>query len=333
LPEQILADGGHFERSPMYHASALEDLLDVTNIQSAFGHPVPAHWTDAQRRMRRWLQIMCHPDGGISFFNDAAFGMAPALAELERYADRLDLAAPRLERGPLEILEASGYCRMARGRAYLICDCAPLGPDYLLGHAHADTLSFEMSLGRQRLFVNSGTSRYGVDGERHRQRGTAAHNTVAIDEQDSSEVWSGFRVARRARAQILAASSSTGHTAVEGRHDGYARLPGKSLHTRRWVLDDRTLHVEDRVSGHFRVAEAYFHLHPEVTARLETDYCLSLSWDGAQPIRMRFEGARRIEIRPGTWHPEFGVTIPNQYIAARLDASSLGTRLEWGEAA
>ena len=332
LREQVLPDGGHFERSPMYHASALEDLLDLINIRHAFGHPVPAHWIEAQQRMWRWAQIMCHPDGGISFFNDAAFGMAPQLAELERYADRLNLAAPRLDRRPLEILEASGYCAMSRGPAYVICDCAPLGPDYLLGHGHADTLSFEMSLGGQRLFVNSGTSRYGVDGERHRQRGTAAHNTLTVDEQNSSEVWSGFRVARRARVQILAASSSAGHIAIEGRHDGYARLPGRNLHTRCWVLDDRSLRVEDKVSGNFGIADAYFHLHPEVTARLETDHCLALSWPGAESTHMTFEGARRIDIRAGTWHPEFGVTLPNQCIVARLEGSSLVTRLEWGGA-
>src|SRR5207237_3863965 len=32
LAEQILADGGHFERSPMYHAEALEDLLDIRTL-------------------------------------------------------------------------------------------------------------------------------------------------------------------------------------------------------------------------------------------------------------------------------------------------------------
>ena len=29
LEEQILPDGGHFERSPMYHAMILEDCLDI----------------------------------------------------------------------------------------------------------------------------------------------------------------------------------------------------------------------------------------------------------------------------------------------------------------
>ena len=35
LAEQILSDGGHFERSPMYHAIILEDMLDVLNLAKA----------------------------------------------------------------------------------------------------------------------------------------------------------------------------------------------------------------------------------------------------------------------------------------------------------
>src|SRR5690606_4780416 len=114
---------------------------------------------------------------------------------------------------------------------------APVGPDYLPGHAHADTLSFELSLFGQRVLVNSGTSCYGHGSERIRQRGTTAHNTVVVDGADSSEVWSGFRVARRARAinpevhdhQGLEASCS---------HDGYHRLPGRVTHHRRWRLTE-----------------------------------------------------------------------------------------------
>ena len=32
IEEQILNDGGHFERSPMYHALVLEDMLDLENL-------------------------------------------------------------------------------------------------------------------------------------------------------------------------------------------------------------------------------------------------------------------------------------------------------------
>ena len=32
VPEQVLRDGGHFERSPMHHGIILEDLLDLLNV-------------------------------------------------------------------------------------------------------------------------------------------------------------------------------------------------------------------------------------------------------------------------------------------------------------
>ena len=34
LNEQFLADGAHFELSPMYHSLAMEDLLDLLSISS-----------------------------------------------------------------------------------------------------------------------------------------------------------------------------------------------------------------------------------------------------------------------------------------------------------
>jgi uncharacterized heparinase superfamily protein len=67
------------------------------------------------------------------------------------------------------------------GPAVALLDVAPIGPDYLPGHAPADTLSFELSVFGQRLLVNSGTSCYGASLERLRQRATAAHNTVVVD--------------------------------------------------------------------------------------------------------------------------------------------------------
>ncbi|MFH0726549.1 MAG: heparinase II/III family protein [Pseudomonadota bacterium] len=36
MDEQILPDGGHFERSPMHHAMILEDCLDLLNLLAGF---------------------------------------------------------------------------------------------------------------------------------------------------------------------------------------------------------------------------------------------------------------------------------------------------------
>ena len=60
-------------------------------------------------------------------------------------------------------------------------------------------MAFYHPVGTLAQSFDSGTSTYERDSERLRQRGTAAHNTVQLGGVDSSEVWSGFRVGRRAR--------------------------------------------------------------------------------------------------------------------------------------
>ena len=326
--EQVLPDGGHFELSPMYHAAILEDLLDLANLLTAYGQAPPREWIAAIARMREWLKMMSHPDGGIAFFNDAALGMSPTFAELEAYALRLGLsptsdAAPRVV-----VLEASGYVRSRTAAAYLICDCAAVGADYLPGHAHADALSFELSLGSQRVLVNSGISQYGADAERQQQRGTAAHNTVVVNGEDSSEIWAGFRVARRAGVKLRSVTATPSVVTIEASHDGYRRLPGRNEHRRRWILDERSLRIEDEISGTFATAAAHFHIHPDVEARLHGMSEVLLACAG-QTWRMVFAGASSIELRSGAWHPQFGVSAPNRCIVASFAAAQLTTSIFW----
>lgn len=329
LPEQVLPDGGHFELSTMYQAGVLEDLLDLVNLLAAYGKQSPPSWLAAITRMREWLQLMSHPDGDIAFFNDAAFGVTPTFAELEAYAARLGLAATSENKSRVVVLEASGYVRVRAAGAYLICDCASVGADYLPGHAHADALSFELSLGARRVLVNSGTSQYGTDAERQRQRGTAAHNSVVVDGQDSSEIWAGFRVARRARVNLHAVTSTPLAVTVEASHDGYRRLRGRNEHRRRFTVDDRSLVIEDEISGEFASAAAYFHVYPEVDARAQGASEVLLSGSNGLSLRMVFEGASAVEVRAGTWHPRFGLSVPNRRIVASFSSATLTTSIFW----
>jgi uncharacterized heparinase superfamily protein len=108
IPEQILADGGHFERSPMYHAIVLEDVLDLINMSRDLSERL----NGTAPAMLKWLRIMTHPDGEIAFFNDAAFGIAPRLSDLTAYAQRLGVPVPEEPLQPIEWLRESGYVRM-----------------------------------------------------------------------------------------------------------------------------------------------------------------------------------------------------------------------------
>lgn len=339
VPEQILPDGGQFERSPMYHALALEDMLDLRNILGALGEGVPPRWGGFAAEllpriaaMRSWLAAMCHPDGDIGFFNDATLGIAPSRAALERYAERLGLGAAAVPGPGATTLASSGYIRIALGPAVALLDLAPVGPDYLPGHAHADTLSFELSLFGQRVLVNSGTSRYGDDDERRRQRGTAAHSTVVVDGADSTEVWSGFRVARRARPMGITTQVTDSLVVVRGGHDGYRRLPGRPEHWREWAMTETSLVISDEVTGRFGSAEARYHLHPDVVPGTPsgsgagaTELPLLLPGGGVASVCA--EGALRVE--PSSWHPGFGRVLPSRCLVLPLEKGEGWLRLTW----
>jgi uncharacterized heparinase superfamily protein len=329
IPEQVLPDGGQFELSPMYHSIATADVLDLINISRAYpGYVSEAQieeWTSAATNMLAWADVMKHPDGRIVLFNDSAFSIALNLAEIFAYAERLGIDWQQ-NTDSLVILPDTGYMRARNEHACLFTDFAEIGPDYLPGHAHADTLNFELSLFGERWIVDSGCSTYEVCDERLRQRGTAAHNTVTVDNEDSAEVWSSFRVARRGRPVDIAAGQNEDVIRISGGHDGYMRLKGRVMHYREFQLNDHQLQIVDDLTGEPRSAAANFLLHPDVSvSRSEDGFDLSR---GNYHASLSFDGGKA-EVADATWHPEFGLSIPTHRISVTMSGSSLVTVLRW----
>jgi uncharacterized heparinase superfamily protein len=330
LREQILEDGGHFERSPMYHGLILEDLLDLLNLAGAFpgvfAQDVVSAWTMIAGRMTDWHEVMVHPDGEITFFNDAAVGIAARPVDLASYARRLGISRSRAARA-VEVLQQTGYIRVDRGPAVAFLDVAPVGPDYQPGHAHADTLSFELSLFDQRLLVNGGTSLYEVGAERLRQRGTAAHNTVLVDGLDSSEVWSAFRVARRASPVDLSIEEDADTVKIACSHDGYRRLAGDVIHRRQWHFSPGSLEVVDNLIGRFNSAQAMFLLHPAVRVVACSEHGAMLDRDG-HGVRLSVTGGNMRAIA-STWHPEFGISMPTTTLEVDFERPNLHVMFDY----
>ncbi len=340
IPEQFLSDGGHFELSPMYQAIVLGDICDLLHLADCSGlddlkERIPG-WREVVNRGLAWLATMSHPDGRIAFFNDAACGIAPAPEAINAYAASLGCRAKPaslinhcgVRKISWQWLEASGYCRVEMpNRGVALLDLAPIGPDYLPGHGHADTLSFELSLFGQRLFVNSGTSQYGEDLERQRQRGTTSHNTVEVDGQNSSDVWGGFRVGQRARPFARQIAEDENGLVVSCAHDGYRRLPGRPIHRREWRIGERSFVVTDTIDGRFHDAVAWFHLHPDVTVE-GNEQKGWLRLPTGERVTWEVSGAR-VQVCTGTWHPEFGLSIPNRCLQLRLTGAGCKTVFSW----
>jgi uncharacterized heparinase superfamily protein len=336
VKEQFLADGAHFELSPMYHAILLWDLADLIYLQQRTELPrlvqINFEWNRRFYAGLQWLQSMVHPDQDLSFFNDTTLGIAPTLIDITRYSAHLDLEVPAptpVDHLQGRLLEASGYSIIDWPAEHrLIADVAHVGPDYQPGHAHADILSCELSLFRQRILVNSGISQYGENSERHRQRSTAAHNTLEVDGKNSSEVWAGFRVARRAKPFGVSMQVGDECVSLKASHDGYRRLAGKVCHTRYWFAESKSLSITDELSGRFTHAIVYWHLHPNVSLERLDEASFKITLSQGQVVKLHIEGAY-VEVRKSYWHSSFGQSVCNKTLVAKLLERSLITRLEW----
>jgi len=218
LPEQVLPDGGHYERSPAYHRLVLRDLLELA--------PFADVATEIEQ-MTRFAAASSRPDGAPALFNDGGLDVAPCLS------------LPEPPDG-LSVFPETGYVFLRESSFWLAFDCGPPAPPFLPAHAHADALSFQLWLDEKPIVVDPGTSTYEAGPERDRERGTAAHSTVAIG-GDQFELWRAFRSGPLPRVELLSASAREFAARVH-LHDGV-------VHTRTLRVLPQAVVVEDFVDG------------------------------------------------------------------------------------
>lgn len=260
LKEEILPDGGHFERSVMYHQIILFRILDSLNLilnnkWEVISESFIQILKEKAKMMLAWLDNITFTNNFQPLFNDSAVGVAPTYLDLLLYAKRLNLSWDPIP------LTSSGY-RYFKKKNYEIClDIGEIGPSYVPGHAHSDTFSFIMNIKKTPFIVDTGTSTYENSSRRIYERSTEAHNTVTIGKQDQSEVWSSFRVGRK--AHIIQLQEEENY--VKATHNGYKRL-GNILHTREFSLGDSSIKISDKIQNSFQAqpCTAYFHVHGDV---------------------------------------------------------------------
>ncbi|KAA9349467.1 heparinase II/III family protein [Larkinella humicola] len=269
LTEQLLRDGGHYERSPMYHQIILDRLLDTCQaLKKDDWHTdrdADGLLLEQARRMLDWLVTITFSNGAIPLMNDAADEMAPTTAQLRAKAERIGINPQRTS------LSDSGFRHFLTPMYEVVANIGTVGPAHQPGHAHADTFSFELHAHGQPVLVDSGTSTYAVNARRQWERSTAAHNTVQLFDADSSEVWGGFRVGRRATVTLLEETPAL----IRAHHDGYQHL-GVS-HERQWVMAPNQLAIIDRINDG-PTAVARFYLAPGVRPLTVNANRMRFSW-------------------------------------------------------
>jgi uncharacterized heparinase superfamily protein len=295
--EQVLPDGCHVERAPLYHAMCLDDLVEVRLL---LGRDAPAWLDDAVARMAGWLDAVALGDGEIPLLGDGWLGERPSQALLAAAREQVEPCPPEApeRHGGIVPLRAGDWRAVVRA--------GPHAPDEQMGHAHADLLSFDASLGAVRVVTDTGTLLYDPGPDRQRVRGTAAHNTLRLDGAEQLEAWGSFRVGRRGRAWASGRGREHGWDWVAGFHDAYRWLPGRPIHHRVVALGSRGILVLDAVLGEGRHRiESHLNRHPSGEER------------GARIVALG-SGSSRHEV---ALHEHFGETRSMRQQRVEADAS------------
>jgi uncharacterized heparinase superfamily protein len=324
LEEQILPDGGHFERSPMYHQILLGRLLDLISISGCIRPRVDRvqQWDQVAGKMLGWIEQLSFNGTYLPLINDSAFGIAPDTVQLLDYGRRLGIQPARIP------LKESGFRKFKNAIGELIADVGNIMPSYQPGHSHAGTFGFELYVKGTPLIVDTGTSTYDSGERRMVERSTKAHNTVTLSNNNSSEVWASHRVGRRATSTILTDQNNL----LEAIHDGYRNL--NRLVTRTFTFTNSKLSIIDSIksikikkqpsqANYFHHATAHLHFHPDRKVKLLNGI---IYIDGFANIY--FEGQSELILRNYWYAPQFN-KLQKSKVCDISFGNKLVTRIEF----
>jgi len=298
IKEQVYPDGVHGELSSHYHRVISGELLEFLVLLENNDMPIPDEILEIFKRMVEFELWMTKPDGFYPLLGDAALNdthfrfsaatggpiflgqqnfksvLAPIdeaciwLLGYKRVKRYMDLPSTSFSMNSKAFPE-SGYFVMRNGNGrkapYLIYDCGPFGYKSTPNHGHADALSFELYAFGRTMIVDPGIYSAHLGKEwRNFFRGSHAHNTVVVDNQDQSILVNTQRVYRPARTTLNQWLSNEHFDFVDGSHDGYEHLAKPVTHRRQiifikpeyWVVTDI---LKGTGSHSF---DLYFHLMP-----------------------------------------------------------------------
>ncbi|NKB20506.1 MAG: hypothetical protein GKS01_08405 [Alphaproteobacteria bacterium] len=298
VAQNILPDGGHAERCPMYHVLSILDF-EVLCASGVFDDQLAILLADTKSAMAHALLVMSHPDGDVALFNDSWIGEAPPAAQVVDF-----------DKTPETIrLPEAGYVRLGRDGDVVIFDCGLCGPDDNPGHAHADFLSVETSVGGHRLIVDPAIPTYTAGELRDVSRSAASHNGPHLAGVEPIEFWKSFRVGRRGRAVELTSEALAEFAPIwcAGRHDGYAHVGGD---TRRYIAlwPGAAMLICDVMQGNLTAECMSNFLVPQTWEQTATDV-LSFSQNDDTVSVEALVG--ELSVRgAGRYWPRFGVETP-----------------------
>ncbi|MBK9109313.1 MAG: alginate lyase family protein [Saprospiraceae bacterium] len=200
LDSQILDDGAHYELCLSYHAAIFCRLSGIIQLLRNSEY-------DAQRlmilegyagKMYTWMNSITLGFNIFPLINDSVAWPLENWMAIRKLAMEMGLDHKNLH------LSDSGYRWLHNEPYQLLMRTAPFLVQHQPGHQHADYLNICLYLGTEPILIDPGISTYEGNEERLKQRGTSNHNLIVENLEDNqSEIWSAFRMGRRAKVKCI----------------------------------------------------------------------------------------------------------------------------------
>lgn len=321
MESQVLPDGSHVSRSPGRQFAILEMLVDIRDVLAAAGQEIPValrHAIDRMAPMTRFFRI---GGDGLACFHG---GGRPDPAHIDRALERSDAHGRAPKRA-----HYAGFERIDAGRLVLILDGGAPPETPHDRDAHAGMISFELSVGRQPLFVNCGAGADTDGSWRQALRTTAAHSTIVVGDTNCCELLAEG-IGRRPGEVDCDRGERDGSIWISSSHAGYEPKFGLT-HRRRFYVNEAAadLRGEDILVGnHDHPFAIRFHLHPEVAVALdESGTRATFVLPDGERWRMRIELPASLEDSV-YWDDVRGI-LPTQQLVVRAATSDKATAVKW----
>jgi uncharacterized heparinase superfamily protein len=366
IDRQILADGGHVERSTHYHRYTLDFYLLATLTARLGGDAAAANrFENAARRLACFTRAIADTRGRLPLIGDDDGGMLwpltgrppddvrDSLAVAAGVVGTPDLAAwgipeeafwilglragtvqatpPMLPRSML--FANTGYF-VARDEDgdHAVLDAGSHG--YLNGgHAHADALSLTLAIDGRPLLIDPGTYTYTMDAAmRDRMRSTSSHNTITVDGRSQSLPDGPFHWRSTVDARVVTCRCNPAFDVIEAAHDGY--LPARHRRTvlrtsgAGWLIVDAVLDKGRRHS-----VEACWHFDPAWRLMTVGERLRATHADGASVWVLCAGGAVTVahpgDHGGGCHAPVYGQLVPTTTVRLNATAEAPFVLLTW----
>ena len=365
IDNQILADGGHVERSTHYQRYTLDFYLLATLTARRAGDEVTARrLANASSRVADFTMAIADSQGRLPLIGDDDGGMLWPIAgrACNDVRDSLALAAVVLNRPELaawgvpeevgwiagaealafqpaktrtasRLLPDSGYF-VARGTdgSHAVLDAGPHG--YRNGgHAHADALSLTLAINGQPLLIDPGTSTYTMDsGLRDRMRSSASHNTLTLDGRSQSAPDGPFHWRSTVDARVIACSANDVFDWIEAAHDGYA--PARHRRTVIRTPDSGWLIVDTVTGSDQHSATSRWHFDPSWRVTSHDGRVSAIHPDGQSAWMLCAGGSVTLNRGDttrgvGCCAPVYGQLVPTSTVHMTTDATAPLSLVTW----